>query len=305
MLKRLLLAAVSLALYASASSAAELKKVGVTLGSLGNPFFVSQGDAAVEAARKINPKAEVTVLAADYDLGKQFTQIDNFISAGVDFILLNAADPQAIAPAVKKAQDAGIRVIAIGDIAQGSDAVVMTDNTQAGTIACQYLVDKIGGKGKVVIVNGPQVSSVVARVKGCKEVLAKYPDIKLLSDDQDAKGSREGGLAVMQSLLTRFDHIDGVFTINDPTAIGVDLAAKQLGRKKMIITSVDGAPDIVAALQADTLIQASAAQEPQTMSIKGIELGMGLMDGKKPAQTTILIPSTLVTRDNAAAHKGW
>jgi ribose transport system substrate-binding protein len=305
MLKRLLLAAVSLALYADASSAADLKKVGVTLGSLGNPFFVSQGDAAVEAAKKINPKAEVTVVAADYDLGKQFSQIDNFISAGVDFILLNAADPQAIAPAVKKAQDAGIRVIAIGDTAQGADAVVMTDNTQAGTIACQYLVDKIGGRGKVVIVNGPQVSSVVARVKGCKEVLAKYPDIKLLSDDQDAKGSRDGGLAVMQSLLTRFDHIDGVFTINDPTAIGADLAAKQLGRKEMIITSVDGAPDIVSALQADTLIQASAAQEPQTMSIKSIELGIEFMDGKKPAQTTILIPSTLVTRDNAAAHKGW
>ncbi|CAM5762188.1 LacI family transcriptional regulator [Labrys miyagiensis] len=305
MLKKLVLAATTLIVAATGASGADLRKVGVTLGSLGNPFFVSQGNAAVEAAKKVNPKAEVTVVAADYDLGKQFSQIDNFIAAGVDFILLNAADPKAIAPAVKKAQGAGIRVIAIGDVAEGADAVVMTDNTQAGTISCQYLVDKLGGKGNVVIVNGPQVSSVVARVAGCKAVLAKYPGIKLLSDDQDAKGSRDGGLAVMQALLTRFDHIDGIFTINDPTAIGVDLAAKQLNRKEMIITSVDGAPDIVAALKGNTLIQASAAQEPQTMSIKGIELGMDYMTGKTPAETSLLIPSTLVTRDNAADYKGW
>jgi ribose transport system substrate-binding protein len=305
MIKKLALATTALIVMGAAASGAELKKIGVTLGSLGNPFFVSQGNAAVENAKKINPKADVTVVAADYDLGKQFSQIDNFIAAGVDFILLNAADPKAIAPAVKKAQAAGIRVIAIGDVADGADAVVMTDNSQAGTISCQYLVDKLGGKGNVVIVNGPQVSSVVARVDGCKAVFAKYPGIKVLSDDQDAKGSRDGGLAVMQTLLTRFDHIDGVFTINDPTAIGVDLAAKQLNRKEMIITSVDGAPDIVAALKGNTLIQASAAQEPQTMVVKGIEIGMDYMNGKTPAQTNMLIPSTLVTRDNASSYKGW
>lgn len=105
---------------------------------------------------------------------------------------------------------------------------VQTNNVQAGQIAYQFIVDKLGGKGNVIIQNGPQVSAVTDRVKGCKEVFAKNPGIKILSDDQDAKGSRDGGLNVMQGHLTRFDKIDAVFTINDPQAIGTDLAAKQL-----------------------------------------------------------------------------
>ena len=118
----------------------------------------------------------------------------------------------------------------------------------------------------VIIQNGPQVSAVIDRVTGCKEVLSKYPDIKIVSDDQDAKGSREGGLNVMQGHLTRFPKIDAVFTINDPQAIGSDLAAKQLGRKELIITSVDGAPDIEVALKGNTLVQASASQDPYAMA---------------------------------------
>ena len=66
---------------------------------------------------------------------------------------------------------------------------------------------------------------MIDRVNGCKKVLGGIPDIKVLSSDQDGKGSRDGGLNVMQGYLTRFPDIKGVFTINDPQAIGSDLAA--------------------------------------------------------------------------------
>ena len=69
----------------------ELNAVGVTVGSLGNPFFGAIGKGATEAARHVNPKVKITVNSADYDLNKQFTQIDNFIASGVDLILVNAA----------------------------------------------------------------------------------------------------------------------------------------------------------------------------------------------------------------------
>ncbi|MFP4906250.1 substrate-binding domain-containing protein, partial [Paraburkholderia sp. BR14261] len=200
-------------------------------------------------AKQINPNAKVTAVSADYDLNKQFTQIDNFISAHVDMILLNATDPKAILPAVKKAQAAGIVVMAVDVAAAGADATVQTDNVKAGEISCEYLAKKINNTGNVIIQNGPQVSAVIDRVNGCKQVLAKTPGIKILSDDQDAKGSREGGMNVMQGYLTRFPKIAGVFAINDPQAIGSDLAAKQLHRSNIVITSVDGAPDIETALK--------------------------------------------------------
>lgn len=283
----------------------QLKKVGVTLGSLGNPYFVALARGAEAAARQANPDVKVTVLSADYDLNKQFTHIDSFIVARVDLILINAADARAIEPAVRKARKAGIVVVAVDVAAAGADATVQTDNTQAGELACGFIAERLKGRGNVIIQNGPPVSAVLDRVKGCKAVLARHPDIRILSDDQDAKGSREGGLNVMQLYLTRFPKVDAVFTINDPQAVGADLAARQLNRRGILIASVDGAPDIEAALKADTLVQASASQDPWAIARTAVQLGVGMMNGQRPATPTVLLPSTLVTRANVSQYKGW
>ncbi|MCO5412315.1 ABC transporter substrate-binding protein [Ralstonia mojiangensis] len=282
-----------------------LKLIGITVGSLGNPYFVTVAKGAEARAKAINPNAKVTAVSADYDLNKQFTQIDNFISAHVDMILLNAADAKAIEPAVKKAQAAGIPVVAVDVAAAGADATVQTNNVKAGELACDYLAKKLGGKGNVIIENGPQVSAVIDRVNGCKAVLAKNPGIKILSSDQDGKGSRDGGMSAMLGYLTRFPKLDGVFTINDPQAVGSDLAAKQLNRSNIVITSVDGAPDIETALQSNTLVQASASQDPWAMAQKAVDIGYGVMNGKKPADPMVLLDPQLVTRDNVKSYKGW
>jgi ribose transport system substrate-binding protein len=167
------------------------------------------------------------------------------------------------------------------------------------------MADKIDHKGNVVIENGPQVSAVIDRVNGCKKVLSQYSDIKLLSSDQDGKGSRDGGLNVMQGFLTRFPSIQGVFTINDPQAVGSDLAAKQLNRTGIVITSVDGAPDIVSALKGQTQVQGSASQDPFAMGKLAIQTGYDIMNGKKPASPMILMESKLITRDNVGSYQGW
>lgn len=308
-LKTLLLAGAALALSAGAALAQgkELKSIGISLGSLGNPFFVALSKGAEFEAKKINPNVRVTTVGFDYDLGKQATQIDNFIAAGVDMILLNPGDSKAISPAIKKAQAAGIIVVAVDTAAEGADATVTTNNVQAGEIACQYIVDKLSGKGDVIIQNGPQVSAVVDRVNGCKAAFKKAPGIKVLSDDQDGKGSREGGLNVMQGHLTRFQKIDAVFAINDPQAIGTNLAARQLNRSGMIITSVDGAPDIEAALKdpQSPMIHASASQDPFFMARRAVQVGAAILKGQRPAQPIELLPSTLVTRENVNQYKGW
>jgi ribose transport system substrate-binding protein len=302
-----LLCGVALAALAIApASAKDLNKVGISVGLLGNPFFVATIKGIEDAAKKINPKVEVTSVSADYDLNKQVSQIDSFIAAGVDVIMLNAVDAKAIAPAVKKAQAAGIVVAAFDVSAPGADVTVMTNNVKAGEEACQYLVDHTGGKGNYVILNGPASSSILERVKGCKNVLAEHPDIKILSDDQNAEGSRDGGLKVFQSLLTRFDKIDAVFAINDPTAIGAQLAAKQLNRSEFIITAVDGAPDIEKEFASGTsLIKASASQDPYVMAGQSLTMAADVLAGKKPAEPTVLLDPKLITAENLKDYKGW
>ena len=307
MLKKILLAGAAFCLLGGAASAKDLKSIGISLGSMGNPFFVALAKGATFEAQKSNPNVKVTTLGYDYDLGKQFTQIDNFIAAGVDLILLNPGDPKAIGPAIRKAQAAGIVVVAVDTAAAGADAVVTTNNIQAGQIACQYIVDNLKGKGNVIIENGPQVSSVIDRVNGCKDVFSKASGIKVLSSDQDGKGSRDGGLAVAQALLTRFSNVDAIFTINDPQAIGTALAAKQMSRPNFIITSVDGAPDIESALKDPnyTQIKASASQDPYYMARKAVQEGVAIMGGHPPADKVTLLNSVLVTRENVGSYKGW
>ncbi|MCW5706876.1 ABC transporter substrate-binding protein [Shinella sp.] len=299
--------AATTALLAAHAEAKDLNRIGISVGSLGNPFFVALAKGATDKAKLINPNAEVTTVGYDYDLNKQLTQIDNFIASGVDLILLNPGDPNAIEPAIKRAQAAGIIVVAVDTAAKDADATVTTNNVQAGELACQYIVDKLSGEGKVIIQNGPQVSAVIDRVNGCKSALEKASGIELLSSDQDGKGSRDGGLSVGQGLLTRFDQVDAIFAINDPQALGTELAAKQLGRDKIIITSVDGAPDIEDALKrsGSQLIQASASQDPYSMAQLATEIGFKLLNGERPEQAVTLIPSTLITQENVGDYKGW
>ena len=303
---RLLAAVASLSLAAAVPATAKtLESVGITLGSLGNPYFVALTKGVTAQARAVNPQVRVVSSSADYDLNKQFTQIDNFIASGVNVIILNAVDPNAILPAIKRAQKAGIVVVAADVAATGADATVETDNVTAGRISCEALVRDIGGKGNVIIQNGPQVSAVTDRVKGCKQALATAPDVKLLSSDQDGKGSRDGGLAVMQGYLIRYPDIAGVFTINDPQAIGSSLAAKQ-SHRTTVITSVDGAPDIVSALQeAGAMIKASASQDPYTMGKLALKNAVSIMNGDKPAQPVVLMTPKLITKENLASYTGW
>src|SRR5246127_1339466 len=285
----------------------QLNSVAATVGDLGNPFFVQIAHGAQDEAKKINPAVKFTAQSSNYDVNNQANQIDNFISAGDQLLVLNAADSKGIAPAVIRAKAAGMTVVAVDVTAAGGvDATITSNNKQAGEIAGQYLADRLKGKGQVVIVNGPPVSSIQDRVAGFLEVMKKYPGIKIVSQDQNAGGSRDGGLRVMTDLLTAFPKIDAVFSINDPQAVGCDLAAKQAGRKAFFIVSVDGAPEVVPFLKdPNSLIAATAAQDPYTMAEKAVSVGYDIMNGKKPESPTILIPVQLITKENVNSYQGW
>lgn len=285
-----------------------LQSVGVTVGDLSNPFFVVMAEGAEQAAKKIGGNdVQVTVVSSGYDLNQQFNQMENFVASNTDLIILNAADSKAIRPAVDQARKAGSVVIAVDTAVEADvDATVTTNNVQAGKVSCQYIADRLQGKGNVVIVNGPPVTSVIQRVDGCLDVLSQYPNIKILSQDQNAEGSRDGGLRVMSDLLTSFPNIDAVFAINDPSGVGADLAANQAKRDDFFIVGVDGAPEAIEAIAAeDSLYAATASQNPRGMTEQAVEVGNNILRGQKPKSKNILIPVELITKDNVDKAKGW
>ncbi len=289
-------------------AAKQLKSIGVAVGDLANPYFEAIGEGASDEAKKLGGAGvRITTVSSKYDLNTQVGQIENFISNKTDIILINAVDPKGIEPVLKKARAAGIVVVAVDVGAEGADATVMSDNSAAGTSSCAYLAKQLGGKGNVVIVNGPPVTAVIDRVAGCKKALSAYKDIKILSDNQNAQGSRDGGLEVVSNLLTANPKIDAIFAINDPSAIGASLAVKQAHRTDVkLITSVDGAPDAENALKdKGSLFAATAAQNPYHMASLAVDEGVAIMNGKAPAQKTTLLKTPLITKSNISTYPGW
>ena len=276
-------------------------KIGVSVSDLSNPYFSFIGHGAQAKANELaGAGAEVVLVSSAYDVERQTHQLEQFIQQRVDLILMSAAVFDAFESAIDKAHQAGIKVIAVDVNAKGADATVTTDNPQAGEIACEHLAQRLKGKGQVVILNGPPVSSIIERVEGCKRVLANYPEIEIISTDRNSGGSREGGLEMMTHLLMEFPHIDGVFTINDPAAIGAEMAARQAGRDEFVIVSIDGAPSVVQRMQSqDSLIAATATQSPSLMAKLAVEAGVKLMTEPPLQQTEIRIPARLITPENA------
>ncbi len=290
----------------SLARATPLKSIGVTVSDLGNPFFARIGETVESLAKKQPGRIKVSVVSSAYDLQRQIRQIDSFIFQKVDLIVLTADHSERIASATQRARNAGIKVLAVDVTAEKADATITTDNLQAGRLACRFLAQKLRGKGNLVIINGPPVSSVRDRVQGCKEALKPYPRITILSDKENGGGSKVGGLEKMTNLLTIHANIDAVFAINDPTALGAEIAARQAERNNLVITGVDGSPAVVERLKdSSSLIAASSAQFPNRMAAKALEIGIQLLNGKRLAHSTILIPAHLVTKENVASYAGW
>ena len=284
-----------------------LKSIGISVADLGNPYFVQLIEAATARAEQLVGQPVTMLIRSDaYDLQRQIQQLDYFIEQNVDLILLTAADEVGIGPMVAKAQRAGIKVIAVDVKAAGADATITTDNILAGSMACEYLAKRMGYQGNLVIVNGVAVSSVVERVAGCKSAITAYPDIELLSDRLNGTGSIEGGMEAMTYLMEAYPQIDGVFSINDPTGLGVLRAATQAKRQDFILASVDGAPFAIKAIHSGTsLWVATAMQRPTLMANKAIEIGYQLLSGEAVEPHYILIPPELVTQDASQLGHDW
>jgi ribose transport system substrate-binding protein len=281
----------------------EVEMVGLMLQDISNPFFAVMQDSMQQAAEQDG--FQVNVQDGRQDLGQQNDQVDALIQQGADLILLNAVDSAGIASAVARAQAAGIPVVAVDVDAQGADAAVTTDNVEAGRQSCQALVDEIGGSGNILIIEGTPTSAPQDRVKGCEEVLATNPGVQVVGR-QAGKNDRDSGLQLATDMLTANQDVKGIFAINDPEALGADLAVQQAGRSGIVITGVDGSPEAVKALQdPNSNFFATPAQDPGGMVLEALEVGRGIVAGNPPAERITLLAPELVTRDTVGSYEGW
>ncbi|MGW1201956.1 ABC transporter permease/substrate-binding protein [Streptomyces cyaneofuscatus] len=284
--------------YFNSGSSGGSTKVGMSLSTLNNPFFVQMKDGAQAEAKKAG--IDLTVTDAQNDASQQANQLQNFTSSGVSSIIVNPVDSDAVGPGVRSANKADIPVIAADRGVNKANAatLVASDNVAGGKLAADALADKLGGKGSIVILQGTAGTSASReRGAGFAEGLKAYPDIKVVAK-QPADFDRTKGLDVMTNLVQSHPDITGVFAENDEMALG---AVKALGSKAGTSVSVvgfDGTPDGLKAVGAGTLY-ASVAQQPSELGRIAVQNAVKAAKGEK-VEKTVKVPVKVVTRENVA-----
>lgn len=283
------------------TSNANQRTIGVSLLTLGNPFFRDMGDAMTAEAAKHN--MTVQLVSADTDKAKQRDQVKDFIVAKVSAIILTPADSRAVGTAIAEANAAGIPVFTADVASLSPEAKVVshiaTDNFGGGKMAGEAVVEGLDGKGKVAVIDHPEVESVILRTKGFNEVVSKHPGIQVVAT-LPGGGERDRSFKVTQDILQSHPDINAIFCINDPSALGAVAALESANKLAQVkVVGFDGQPEAKLAIR-DGKIFADAMQDPAEIGKLSIQAVAKHLNGEQVEAVT-LIPTRLYKQADAKA----
>lgn len=274
--------------------------IAISYQNLQNEFIINIQDAVRAEAKKM----DVDLVEADGQ-GKaenQISQVENFITRGADAIVLNPYDKDGSAHAVDLAVQAHKSIVVVNAIVSNLDkanAYAGSEDSEAGRIAAQRIMDVLNGKGNIAVIHGPYGHSAeIQRTDGIKQVLAKYPDAKIVVE-QTANWDRAQSLNLMENWLASGQKIDAVIAQNDEMALGALKAIEAAGKQKDIaVIGIDAIPDALKAV-ADGRLVGTVFQDAKGQGALAVDLAVQLAQGKQVKHDNY-IPFQLVTKDNVA-----
>ncbi|GGO09420.1 ribose ABC transporter substrate-binding protein RbsB [Saccharibacillus kuerlensis] len=279
---------------ANRSADAENLKIGLSISTLNNPFFVSLKDGVEAQAQKLG--IEVIVVDAQNDSAKQSNDVDDLLQQGINALLVNPTDSAAISSAVQAANVLDIPVIALDRSADQGDvkALVASDNAKGGQMAAEYLAEQLGEGAKVIELQGvPGASATRERGRGFHEIADKRLDVIA---SQAADFDRTKGLTVMENLLQGNPGVQAVFAHNDEMALGAIEAIESSG-KDIPVVGFDGNDDALTSIQNGKLT-ATVAQQPDLIGQLAVDAARDVLQGKE-VEASIPAPLKLVTKEDS------
>jgi ribose transport system substrate-binding protein len=289
---RILLSSAALALTASLAPAGG---IAASLLTQQHPFYISLADAMKkEAAAK---KAPLEIAIANQDLSKQLADVEDFITKGVDVIIISPVDSKGVRSAIAKAEKAGIKVITIDIPANGVDVTsfVGTDNFAGGEKAAGLMAKSIGDKGTVAVIDYPTVQSVVDRVEGFKKGLEAHPNVKIAAIQPGI--TRPEALAVAQNILQAHPDIVGIFGFGDDAALAAAAAVKAAKLDKQVkVIGFDGMAEARNAVANDPVMVGVIAQYPDEMGKVAVETAVKVMKHETVPAKQPIVPG-VVTKE--------
>jgi inositol transport system substrate-binding protein len=283
---------------ADAPAAGEPIKIGVSM--LFDDLWLTILRDAITAAAEADGNVDLIMVDSKEDVATQLGQVENFVTQGVDAIILIPPNTDATDPATKLAVDAGIPLVYVnrkpanlpeGVYYVGSDSII------AGRLQMEWLAEQLDGKGNCVLMNG-NLSQEAAQMRtaGVKEVVEKNPDIKIIKEDT-ANWSRAEGLALMENWLSTGDQIDCVASNNDEMAIGALQAIEAAGKLgQILVGGVDASPDALAMMDEGKL-NVTVFQNAAGQGEGGVKTAIALARGETVDQL-VWVDYELVTPEN-------
>lgn len=274
-------------------------KITVIVKNLVNPMWLAVKEGAEAAAKEYG--VELTVLAplkADNN-EEQIRQVEDAITKQADAIVLIPADSQGIIPAVEKANQAGIPVINVNTKVGGgvTETFVAVENYDAASKVAEAVAEKLGQKGKVIILEGKAgAQSAIDLKQGAVDTFAKYEGIEIVAS-QTANWNRAEAMQVTQNLLQAHPDVNAIFASNDEMAMGAVEAVDQAGLTgKIIIAGLDANQDALEAIK-EGKMTLTCDKRGFEQGYVGVEAAVKVLNNE-PVDDRIVIDTTIVDESN-------
>lgn len=277
--------------------------IGMSQCNLGEPWRV-QMNADIKNAADEHPNLRVIFKDAQNDTLRQRAHIEEFIAQGVDLLIVSPKEAAPLTPPVAKAYQEGIPVIILDRAVLGEDFTMFigADNHLIGEAAGKWIVEKLGGNGKVVELKGLMTSIPGQdRHNGFRKGI-EGSDIEIVFE-ADMQWLQPNAQKEMESALSRFDHIDLVYAHNDPAAYGAYIAARAAGREKDILfVGIDALPQEGQVYVSQDILD--ACFEYPTGGREAIEYTLDILNGKNVPKR-VVVPSRFFSPENLADGGEW
>jgi ribose transport system substrate-binding protein len=264
-------------------------------------FFLAEITALRAEAAKLGARLRVHTAKENRD--NQSRQIQAFVDAGLDLILVEPVATEGLEEACALAHAARIPVVAIGSAVSGADAVVATDNTKAGFLAGSALATALEGRGRVAVVGGIPITANSDRIAGFLAAIAPHPGLTVGATSYGELDAPSGERAAEELLASQLP-IDGFFASNDQIAIGISRVLSSRGLAVPIV-GVDGARGAIEEIRAGGPIIATATQDPAALVRAAMDIGSALHGGGRLARPSRYLVPRLIDARNVAEYQPW
>jgi len=268
--------------------------IGVSFGQNVHPFFVAM-QMGIEAACKDKGIENVNILAADSSLETQVSQIENLVTMGCDVILLNPYDSDGVKNAVDSALAAGVGVFTMDIDCEGSTAYVASNNVQIGEMLGDWVVEQLGGEGKIAIIDGISVTSLKDRTEGFMSAI-EGSNIEIVAEQQTAV-ERDDALASAETILQAHPDIKAFVGVNENSGMAILSAVTAAGlQDDILMTCVDATAETMAAIR-DGKVQVGVSQDPYQMGYIAVEQAIAWANGET-VEEFVEVPVAYMNQDN-------